>query len=169
MTDTAALEHARRVADAVLYEGYLLYPYRHSSQKNMVRFQFGVLMPPAYAELDDSEPSANQTECLLECGDDALVRVRLRFLHVQHRTVAEVAPETGALRQTAVLRVDGIEYTPWDEATEREQVVEASLTRLLAGGTELTFRIAAGRSSEDVRPGCPVRTARSGCESRSPI
>ena len=46
--DSAHLEHARRVADAILYEGYLLYPYRGSSQKNQVRFQFGVLMPPSY-------------------------------------------------------------------------------------------------------------------------
>ena len=62
------LAQARKVADAILYEGYLLYPYRQSSQKNQTRFQFGVLMPPAYAELDPSEPSATQTECLVECA-----------------------------------------------------------------------------------------------------
>ena len=43
--DPAHVEHARKVADAVLYEGYLLYPYRRSAQKNRTRFQFGVLMP----------------------------------------------------------------------------------------------------------------------------
>ena len=37
---------ARQVADAVLYEGYLLYPYRASSSKNHARWQFGVLGPP---------------------------------------------------------------------------------------------------------------------------
>ena len=36
-------ETARAVADAVLYEGYVLYPYRASSRKNQVRFQWGVL------------------------------------------------------------------------------------------------------------------------------
>jgi len=45
--DSAHLDHARKVADAILYEGYLLYPYHRSSQKNQLRFQFGVLMPPA--------------------------------------------------------------------------------------------------------------------------
>ena len=40
------LELARAVADAVLYEGYLLYPYRASSAKNRSRWQFGVLGPP---------------------------------------------------------------------------------------------------------------------------
>jgi hypothetical protein len=45
----------RRVADAVLYEGYILYPYRASAQKNRSRWQFGVLMPPGYAATDPSE------------------------------------------------------------------------------------------------------------------
>ena len=60
------LEHARRVADAILYEGYLLYPYHKEARKNQVRFQFGVLMPPAYSKIDPCELSASQTECLLE-------------------------------------------------------------------------------------------------------
>ena len=33
-----SLSLARAVADAVLYEGYLLYPYRASSQKNQARW-----------------------------------------------------------------------------------------------------------------------------------
>ena len=36
---------ARAVADAVLYEGYVLYPYRASARKNQLRWQFGVLGP----------------------------------------------------------------------------------------------------------------------------
>src|SRR3954453_22092811 len=43
-------ESARLVADAVLYEGYLLYPYRMSSEKNRVRWQFGVLAPRDWIE-----------------------------------------------------------------------------------------------------------------------
>ncbi len=42
------LDAVRRMADAVLYEGYILYPYRASAQKNRSRWQFGVLMPSAY-------------------------------------------------------------------------------------------------------------------------
>ena len=34
-------DRARAIADAVLYEGYLLYPYRASSSKNRSRWQFG--------------------------------------------------------------------------------------------------------------------------------
>ena len=46
---------ARAVADAVLYEGYVLYPYRASARKNQLRWQFGVLVPPAVAAADGSE------------------------------------------------------------------------------------------------------------------
>src|SRR5690349_22859284 len=103
--DAAHLDHARNVADAVLYEGYLLYPYHQSSQKNQVRFQFGVLMPPGYAQVDRSEPAASQTECLLECRDDAQIRVMARFLQLQERSVQGVSPETGELHEVGALYV----------------------------------------------------------------
>ena len=86
------LAYARGVADAILYEGYLLYPYRQSSRKNQARFQFGVLMPPAYAAVDDNEPSASHTECLAECADDARVEIVARFLHVRERLVQAPVP-----------------------------------------------------------------------------
>ncbi len=34
-----------KIADALLYEGYLLYPYRKSALKNRERFNFGLLEP----------------------------------------------------------------------------------------------------------------------------
>lgn len=75
------------VADAVLFEGYLLYPYRSSSQKNQLRWQFGVLMPPAYA----AEPSASQTECLVEPGAGApTLQVLLRCLQLLPGGEAEI-------------------------------------------------------------------------------
>ena len=64
MTDV--FDEVAAVADAVLFEGYLLYPYRASAQKNRLRWQFGVLTPA----VDASEPSRNRTECLLEPGRD---------------------------------------------------------------------------------------------------
>ena len=53
--DLRDVEAARGVADAVLYEGYVLYPYRASSPKNQVRWQWGVLMPPDVVAQDPSE------------------------------------------------------------------------------------------------------------------
>jgi hypothetical protein len=144
------LAHARKVADAILYEGYLLYPYRQSSQKNQVRFQFGVLMPPAYGVIDPHESGVSQTECLLECPDDAQVRVLVRFLQLQERVVQGISPETGEMHDVGALQVDGTEYTCWNEAAEREQQVTASVSALLAEDKNLEFHVGSGESVEEL-------------------
>ncbi|MEP7025985.1 MAG: hypothetical protein ABJB47_19740, partial [Actinomycetota bacterium] len=148
--DSAHLDHARKVADAILFEGYLLYPYHRSAQKNQIRFQFGVLMPPAYRELDDCEPSASQTECLVECADDAEILVVVRFLQMQRRTVQAISPDTGALHEVGTLYLDGTEYTAWDEATEREQHVTVNVASLLSGDRNTEFHAGAGESAEEL-------------------
>ena len=148
--DSAHLEHARSVADAILYEGYLLYPYRGTAQKNRARFQFGVLVPPAYAAVDDFERTASQTECLVECGDDAEVLVLVRFLQLQRRTVQAFSPGTGEYRDVAGLQVDGREYTPWDEAAERQQQASAPVSGLLGPGRRLEFHLGCGEVREDL-------------------
>ena len=147
--DSAHLEHARRVADAILYEGYLLYPYRGSAQKNRARFQFGVLVPPAYRAVDDCERAACQTECLVECGDDAEVLVLVRFLQLQHRIVQAAAPG-GEYRDVEALVVDDREYTSWDEAAERQQQLAVSVSALLDQDRNLEFHVGRGEFSEDL-------------------
>jgi hypothetical protein len=72
-------EAAERVADAVLYEGYVLYPYRASAAKNQFRWQFGVIAPQAPG--GEGEPSRSQTECLIEPGESQpRLSVRVRGL-----------------------------------------------------------------------------------------
>ena len=44
------------IARAVLYEGYLLYPYTRSAVKNQVRWTFGGLHPPDW-EAERSSPA----------------------------------------------------------------------------------------------------------------
>ena len=144
------LDHARKVADAILYEGYLLYPYHKSAQKNQIRFQFGVLMPPGYARVDPNEASSCQTECLLECPDDAEVDVLVRFLHLQRRLVQRVSPETADLHDVATLSVNDAEYTTWDEAVEREQRLTTVVSSLVAGDEDVAFHIDAGEAAEDL-------------------
>jgi hypothetical protein len=148
--DSGHLDHARRVADAILYEGYLLYPYHKAAQKNQVRFQFGVLMPPAYAEIDACEQPASQTECLLECPDDAEVRVLVRFLQLQRRIVQGISPDTGEMHDVGTLYVDGAEYTSWDEAAEREQPVTATVADLTGEDRNLEFHIGGGEAIEQL-------------------
>jgi hypothetical protein len=72
------MQQARAVADAVLYEGFLLFPYSKSALKNQLPFQFGVLMPQEYA--DPSEPSTLRCEFVI-CGGERIEGL-LRFLHV---------------------------------------------------------------------------------------
>jgi hypothetical protein len=151
------LAQALSVADAILYEGYLLYPYRQSSRKNQARFQFGVLMPPAYATVDQFEPPASQTECLAEARDDATVQILVRFLHVQRRTVqrAPAHPAGGPQDATGwadvpTLTVDGTEYTRFTEATEREVTAELAVAELAGPGVSVPFQIEAGETADDL-------------------
>jgi hypothetical protein len=164
--DPAHIEHARKVADAVLYEGYLLYPYRRSAQKNRTRFQFGVLMPPPYRAVDEHEPSASQTECLVECPPDAEIDIGLRFLHLQRRTVQRIDPGTGEAGDVDTLAVDGTEYGSFDEAVERERHLHGRVAELLDGGTELRFDVGESLQAEDLtgRDGAPAGRLIRRCE-----
>ncbi|WP_431896941.1 hypothetical protein [Nonomuraea sp. bgisy101] len=125
---STSMEIARKVADAVLYEGYLLYPYRASATKNQARWQFGVLVPPAYTAT--AEHPACQTECLLEAREDAVLRIGLRFLQVRARTVERA--EGSGYRPVPALEVAGETYLTFDEAVERERDTVVSLAELLA-------------------------------------
>jgi hypothetical protein len=115
----ADLGRVREIADAVLYEGYLLYPYRASSAKNQVRWQFGVLGPPGAAAAGVGEEPDLAVQCLVHPGDAATVRLYLRFLHLQERRVERL---DGAGRYTDVpeLTAGGRTWQRFDEAVERE-------------------------------------------------
>ena len=76
------------IAKAVLYEGYMLYPYRASSVKNRQRFNFGVLYPKSYSDAQTgSDAWRMQTECLVEGNAAATIEVRVRFLKLVARSV----------------------------------------------------------------------------------
>jgi len=105
---------ARQVADAVLYEGYVLYPYRASARKNQLRWQFGVLAPPN----GGADPSTMQTEVVVRGTDDTRVHVRIRALQVVARTVEEMAD--GAYRRVERLDAGESVWTSFDEAAEHD-------------------------------------------------
>ena len=128
MTTPASLfDPALRVADAVLFEGYLLYPYRASAAKNQVRWQFGVLMPPSWTE--GGEASAHQAEVLLEPEQSAVLHGRVRFLHVQTKTIERADPD-GGFTPVPELEVAGERLLSWDEAVATESDVAVPLTEL---------------------------------------
>jgi len=99
-----------RIADAVLYEGYILYPYRPSAVKNQQRWNFGVVCPESYAVSQiGNDSSTMRTECLLEANASTTLDVKVRFLHL-------------LLRETANFS-DGASVKEWHEAVAREVLV----------------------------------------------
>jgi hypothetical protein len=79
-------DRVEKIADAVLYEGYLLYPYRSSAVKNQQRFNFGVLYPREYcAQNAGSDAWEMQVECLVHGSADATVEIKIRFLQLVER------------------------------------------------------------------------------------
>ncbi|MDQ1643477.1 MAG: hypothetical protein QOJ90_2828 [Actinomycetota bacterium] len=146
------LTAARQVADAVLYEGYLLYPYRASSAKNQVRWQFGILGPAGAAAAGVGEEPSMSADVLVEAQDDAGVDVVLRFLQVQARVV-ERRDEDGGWSPVSELVVDGTRWIPFHEAVARE--VSLSGLTLAQVGLSLELRVSepGGEEIEELREG----------------
>jgi hydrogenase maturation protease len=122
------LDQVEKIAEAVLYEGYMLYPYRPSSVKNQQRWNFGVLYPPAYCALQAGvEPSSMQTECLLKAQSPSRLTVKVRFLQIVQRSVGRLrgtATEASEVAEQDIelvhrLVVAGRAYQPWQEAVEQ--------------------------------------------------
>ena len=93
---TAPEEDIEAVSTSVLYEGFLLYPYRLSALKNQQRWSFGVLYPPSFS-VSHHEPDMAQTECLLEGAGSATMEVRVRLLQLDGESVVERSVRTGSL------------------------------------------------------------------------
>jgi hypothetical protein len=135
------MDDLRRIADAVLYEGYVLWPYRRSATKNQRRWTFGGVYPRAHSEAHPDDRCTMRTQCLVE-GERPAVDVRVRFLHVIERRVSHEG------RYVDELTVGGERYVAWDEATERE----------VAGPGPI--EIPAGHSEEDIGGAALVRSWR---------
>jgi hypothetical protein len=141
---------ARAVADAVLYEGYVLYPYRASAPKNQMRWQFGVLAPKRYAAATGAERSNCRTECVVEPGSDPRLSVRVRCLHVQRRTIERVVPGIG-FAEVEELEVDGQRFVPWDEAVEHEVDVSVRLLPLADAACVAPIELPGAATYEELR------------------
>ena len=120
-----------QIVNAVLYEGYILYPYRASSKKNQrERFTFGRVYPQIFSEKENgAEPCAMQTECLfLTQSESPRLTVTLGFLQPTAREIGafekilEKLPESGEFRFQAVpqLEAGGKTFQTWMEAVERK-------------------------------------------------
>ncbi len=118
------------IARAVLYEGYILYPYR-PSLKNRQRWTFGGLYPEGHCGVRAGTESCEQrTECLVIGTPRTRVEVVVRFLHLRARRLGAIEPPLDAWsssdeppsRPVESLQVDGRSFHAWQEAQEREIV-----------------------------------------------
>lgn len=148
-----------RVANAVLYEGYILYPYR-PSVKNRQRWTFGGLLPESYCRTQaGSDRWHNQTECLVQDDADAILGVTIRFLHLTDRLIGEIEPPLvhwplngePPFLPVESLRLDGETFYSWQEAEEREVNVRGfRLNSLLSQRLRKTFEFPCNRRVEPI-------------------
>jgi hypothetical protein len=135
-----------QIASAVLYEGYILYPYR-PSVKNRQRWTFGSLVPRAYSQdQGETEPWEMQSECLVVGDPDTTLTVSVRFLQLVARLVGRFPvpvaewPAEGAIPCPIVELLwvgDEVLYT-WQEAVER--TIDLGESRLAALAAQTLLR-----------------------------
>jgi hypothetical protein len=136
-----------KIAATVLYEGYVLWPYRRSAQKNQRRWTFGGVYPRAYSEAEGgNDPWLMQTQCLVT-GDAPTIEVKVRFLHVVERQVGRKNAQD-ALDFVDELRVRGERYLAWEEAAEREVVASGFGLADLKTPTYTAISVPAGIEEE---------------------
>jgi hypothetical protein len=149
------------IVKAVLYEGYMLYPYRPSAVKNRQRFNFGVVYPRAYSEAQGGTDAwTMQTECLVLGDAQTQCTVRVRFLRMVTRSIGKLrapANDLSAVNEAAIetverLEVSGKTFQPWQEAVEEViEVTEFNLSALCAQPMQWPFRLSGKREREAIR------------------
>jgi hypothetical protein len=153
------LGQVEKIAEAVLYEGYMLYPYRASAVKNQQRWNFGVLCPRAYSEAQNgSDACLMQTECLVQAGASTELNVKIRFLQIVDRSIGRLQRPLRELPHEAEpefevvdkLDAGGRTYSPWQEAAEREVVVPLLHPANFSSQEAISFRFPASGELEPI-------------------
>ncbi len=126
-----------KIANALLYEGYMLYPYRPSAVKNRQRWNFGVIYPQAYSLVHGSDNAwSMQTECVVLGNavqlNTPIINVKVRFLHPLAKEVGRLLHPLSELphdlepefRIVESLQVGDRVFQSWQEAVEREVITQ---------------------------------------------
>jgi hypothetical protein len=153
-------ELLEKIVNAVLYEGYILYPYRASSKKNRQRFTFGRVYPEEYSVAQKGrEPCSMQTEILIRTqSPDCALNVSVRFLHPMARDVGVLPEPVAELSKTDKPKFELVSEKlvgdklcqTWQESVER--VVELpSLLMRDDVPRAMEFRFDASRKLEAIR------------------
>ncbi|HEY7328934.1 MAG TPA: hypothetical protein VH592_14925 [Gemmataceae bacterium] len=147
------------IANALMYEGYNLYPYR-PSLKNHKRWTFGGLFPEAYCPSANGDAASLQTEFLIQGDAWTTFEAVVRFLHLSDRITGEIDPPlvawpSGAepeFRPVPVLQVGARRLHSWQEGEEREvSLGRLPLKKLLRRPRSVRFAFPGVRRLEPVR------------------
>jgi hypothetical protein len=152
---TANWDRARAVADAVLYEGYLLYPYDANSRKNQSRWQFGVLSPPGAENAGIGENDTLSAQVLVQPRGDVSVSGVVRFLQLQHRSAQRELGD-GAFAPVDELVAGSRSWLSWDEAVAQE--IAFGPVRVMSLPLALDLSVPASTDTEAVDGGRLVRS-----------
>jgi hypothetical protein len=144
---------AEKIAAAILYEGYILYPYRPTAIKNRQRWNFGTLYPRVYAEAQrPQEPFRLVAECLAVVEAKASLDVRISFL--------QLVPTQSEDKLTDP-------SLAWDEAVERtsehaglrmSDLITSPLSRTLSLDSDQSLQIELTIGAEMLQDGtCKLR------------
>src|SRR5438067_6697507 len=117
------LSLADKIAQAILYEGYVLYPYRPDTYKNRQRWTFGGLFPRGYS---DGERWFSQSEWLVLGDGHTTLDFHVRCLQLQQRAVGQPITPVSAWDpaspppycQVETLVVGERTLSGWQEAVE---------------------------------------------------
>lgn len=172
-----------KIVQAVLYEGYILYPYRASAVKNRQRWNFGAVYPEAFSAASrGTDACLMQTQCLVTGGERATVDIRARFLHLLAREVYELVENGGSriedrglkindrsaddsqssirdsrsstLRPVEFLEISGQRFQTWQEVVEREATANELIVSEVCGRpARVSFNFPATGEIETLRDG----------------
>ncbi len=152
------IEQIREIADAILYEGYLLYPYRHSSIKNRQRWMFGIVSPQGATGVA-RDAWCMQTQCLLVGDTDTRLDVRVRFLHIVERAprTPEPAHQSASRAPETIETLFPASFELWEEGIPREaSALDVALDDLLNMERRIEIDIPGGEL-EDAQDPLAVR------------
>ncbi|HEY4310269.1 MAG TPA: hypothetical protein VGN12_12535 [Pirellulales bacterium] len=142
--DTTKLD---RLIDALVYEGYLLYPYRPAI-KNQVRWTFGGVYPRSWSEAEPGRDRWRTRANLLHDGVPAVLEIQVRFLQIVDRVIAVQAGDDWDV--VPCLTVDDTQYHSWQECRERRVELSLNLRNVLAQKLSHRFAFSADESRKEI-------------------
>jgi hypothetical protein len=148
------LDAARAVADAVLVEGYALYPYRASAPKNRFRWAFGVLAPQRWSQAGGCEPWWLEAQVLVAGSLASQISGELRFFQIERRHVER--GDADGFTPVDSLESGGTLVVGWDEG-HVQSVAFATELRPERSGLVVPFAIDGGITVEPLTGGRVVR------------